>query len=251
MSVNDNRALDRLFKTVGALAPYACKAGIKDGIARCRNLVPCSVASHDGEDALMAPRPDVVLVKVNLNKRWGQRLAQAGIPVLERSQGRAQELAQEREHRAEQLGRSAFAIRKKGRGGNPETPEDRDTGCPVFGKQGLTEGVQGSSIPKVTWQLRDSGFRLVAAHRLQRGWKPPIRLVMVFERTPGTDIRFPWQLFRELTDTCFMQIDIWANDRDDRGNVVHTINCGKRDDTAKVAYALRFAKGDWEVVESR
>lgn len=76
---------------------------------------------------------------------------------------------------------------------------------------------------------------------------------MVWERTPGNDVRFPWKLFHELTATCFMQVDVWANDRDPKtGKVVHTVNCAQRkDDGATPAYALGFAGGDWAVVDPR
>lgn len=244
--MNGDRTADRILKALGLAAPYACKAGIKDGIARCRNMVPC--AMH-GDDAVPAPRPDVVLVKINLNRIWDERLKD--IPLLKRSWDHAQELGAEHQERAENMGRNPFHIRdQQGRNERyqqEETPESADSGCPVFGKEGLKDGVAGSSIAKIGFQLRDSGYRLVNAHRLMRDWKPPIRLVTVWEKTEGRDIRFPWPLLGELTSTCFMQVDVWVNDRDKNGRVVHTVNCGKRDDNATPAYALVFAGGDWMI----
>ncbi|MBI2123760.1 MAG: hypothetical protein HYU04_00775 [Candidatus Wildermuthbacteria bacterium] len=233
------------------LAPYACTAGIKGGIARCRKLVPCP---DHGDDAVLAPRPDVVLVKINLNKVWGERFANEGIQVLQRTWDRAQQLGDEHVQRAQQLGRNALYIReeqaRQGLRENADVPEAADSGCPVFGADGLKDGVQGSSITRIGFQLRDSGYRLVHAHRLMRDWKPPIRLVMVWEKTNGRDVLFPWRLLSELTNTTFMQVDVWANDRDKNGRVVHTVNCGKREDGAP-AYGLGFAKGDWATVAVR
>lgn len=229
-----------------ATQPYACTAGIHDGIARCRNLIPCSV-HPDGTPK--APRPDTVLVKINLNERWSNRFGLAKIPLLDRTPERARELAAKNISNARQLGRDAFTIRKHqqtDRHQEEAVPEAADSGCPVFGPGGITRGVRGRSIAKVTWQLRDHGFRLVHAHLLARNWKPPVRLVMVFSKENPEDIRFPWHLFQELTTTCFKQVDVWANGRDLNGNVVHTVNCGKREDSPP-SYDLIFADGDWMV----
>lgn len=248
-----NRTVDKVLRSLGLLAPYACTAGIKGGVARCRKLVPCP---DHGDDAMPAPRPDVVLVKINLNKVWDERFAQEGIPTLQRSWDRAQQLGADHQERAEKLDRDAFHIRERqasqGLREDADVPEIADSGCPVFGPDGLKDGVQGSSIAKIGFQLRDSGYRLVHAHRLMRDWKPPIRLVMVWEKTDGRDVLFPWRLLGELTDTTFKQVDVWANDRDKNGRVVHTVNCGKREDgTTPAAYALGFAKGDWATVAPR
>lgn len=235
-------SLLRMFKLD---TPYACTAGIQDGIARCRNSMPCSV--HD-EDAKKAPRPDVVLVKVNLSKAWDRRFAEAGVRLVNRTPERARVLQEEHEARAEQLGRNAYHIREsQERHENANVPEAADSGCPVFGHDGLREGIRGESIKRVTFQLRDKGFRLVDVHRLARQWKPPVRLVLVYERAQEDDVRFPWPLFHNLVQTTFMQVDVWANDRDKNGNVVHTVNCGKRDDSNEAPLSLQYKEGDWGV----
>ena len=228
---------------------YACTAGIKGGVARCRNLIPCS-AHPDGNPK--APRPDRVIVKVNLSKEWNNRFQEAGIPLLQRTWERAQELSAQRVESAEQLGRNAFAVRAGQQRNQQELPESADTGCPVFGNEGVTRGVNGQSLSKTCWDLRDAGFRLVHAHRLQRNWKPPVRLVLTFERGQGAqDIEFPWELFQGLVATCFKQVDVWANERRPDNLVVHTVNCGARDDKAVPAYDLRYAGGDWGVQTAR
>lgn len=242
------RSIHLLLKGLGLKAPYKCTAGIQGGIARCRNDMPCPV---HGEDAQKAPRPDCVLVKVNLNKHWDNLFAQAKIRVVDRTPERARALQEEHEARARQLGRNAYHIRESQARhklrADTNIPEAADSGCPVFGDDGFREGVRGDSINKVTFQLRDAGFRLVDAHRLARQWKPPIRLVLVYERNQGNDIPFPWSLFRELTHTAFMQVDVWANDRDKNGNVVHTLNCGKREDEFKAPLSLQYRGGEWGI----
>lgn len=230
---------------------YACTAGIKGGVARCRNLIPCS-AHPDGTPK--APRPDRVLLKVNLSKQWDTRFQEAGIPLLQRTWERAQELSAQHIESAGQLGRNAFAVRRTQQQPRnqmfqgQEVPENADTGCPVFGNKGIVAGLSGRSLSKASWDLHDAGFRLVHAHRLQRNWKPPTRLVLIFERGQGSrDVEFPWELFRELVSTCFKQVDVWANERRPDNLVIHTVNCGARDDKAVPAYDLRYAGGDWGV----
>ncbi|MEK9148359.1 MAG: hypothetical protein AAB650_02880 [Patescibacteria group bacterium] len=221
---------------------YACVSGIHGGVARCRKSIvkeDLHCADHD-ELSPLAPRPDVVLLKVNLNDRWDAAFGKVGIPKLDRSPRRAVQLAAEHRERAEQLGRDPFAIREA-REGLTSDPESADSGCPVFGKGGL----QSVDIRGLVTELRAAGFRLTGFHRLARLWKPPVRLVMQFTKTGESLNQFPWDLFRQFTATCFGQVDVWANDRDNRGLVVHTVNCGKRDEQAKPV-TLRFDGGDWE-----
>jgi len=216
---------------------YACRAGIRGGVARCRKLEPCP--DHpNGQPP--APRPDVVLVKVNLSDQWVREFTGASVRRLDRSPERADALAAEHRARAEALGRDAFAIREA-REGKAEDPESADSGCPVFGRG----GVQFISIAGLVEELEKAGFKLSGIpHILAREWKPPQRLVLQFTKDQP-EVAFPWPLFRKFIATCFGQVDVWANGRDDRGLVVHTVNCGKRDDAGKPAYVLRFVAGDW------
>lgn len=222
---------------------YACVAGARGGVARCRSYVAREnwCAQHN-EGSPKAPQPSVVLVKINLDNRWDSVFERAGIPKVARSPERAQQLAQEHQVRAERLGRDPFVIREAREGERPSEPEAADSGCPVFGKAGL----QSVDIRGLVTELKAAGFHLTGVHRLAREWKPPVRLVLQFTRE-GQDLsQFPWDLFRGLTATCFNQADVWANDRDGRGQVVHTVNCGKREDGARPEYVLRYADGDWE-----
>lgn len=223
---------------------YSCVAGIAGEIARCRNLV--TVDTHCGvhdESSPRAPRPDVVLLKVNVNERWDQRFRAAGIQKLERSPERAAKLAVEHEAQAKRLGRAAYVIRERREGQRPDEPEAADSGCPVFGRAGL----QSVDIRGLISEMKLAGYQLTGPHLLVRDWKPPVRLVLQFERS-GAAMAFPWDLFRGLANTCFGQVDVWANPRDRRGEVVHTVNCGRRDDKVNPVYTLRFADGDWEAI---
>ena len=222
---------------------YACTAGVQNGRARCRNAAVngsnrCAIHA----DGNPAPLPDIVLVKVNLNEKWNRLFADAGVPELYRSFQRSSQLGNEHVARAKSLGRDPFAIRE-GSGRNNSTPESADSGTPVFGKGGLSN----ASIVFVVRELRNAGFMLTGAHRLNREHKPPVRLVLEFTRYVGTatKIAFPNELFETLVLTNFGQVDVWANDRDSRGKVIHTINCGKRDDSARSQFYLEFGNGDW------
>lgn len=225
---------------------YACKAAAHEGIARCRNMTPCPV--HYSKVLLLAPRPDVVLLKINLNKQNNILFANAGVPYRERSDERREQLGEQHRQRAEKLGRDSLIIRERREGKeNVGYPEAHDSGCPVFGSDGL----HGVNICGLADQLLAAGFCLTNAYRLDREQKPPIRLVMGFRRrqdhTPESQLMFPWLLVQQLINTCFGQVDVWANDRDPRGQVVHTVNCGQRDDIGWPAFALLYAGGDWGV----
>ena len=217
---------------------YACKAGVHNGIARCRNLTPCPV-HPDGIPP--APRPDVALIKINLNRRWREQFTKAGVPQLERSPARASELAEENVAQATKLDRHPFVIR-----GEIDSPESADSGSPVFGKSGL----QNVSLRSLVSELQRKGFALTGVpHLLSRNWKPPVRLVLEFSKgTPAKD--FPWHLFRELINTCFGQVDVWANPTNRHGLVPHSVNCGKRNNGAKPIHVLHYANGDWFAAKS-
>ena len=242
---------------------YACKAGLYNGSARCRNLEPCPT-HPDGQPP--APRPDVVLLKINVGKlpdHRGQggervkRLQAAGVKVADRSPERAIKLAGEHLAQAERLGRDAYRIRKEREGisasgmvgtirdtEGKETflPEAIDSGTPVFGKLGRQE----VDLRGLLTELRTAGFRVIGTHMLARNWKPPVRWVIEFSRAGDEISSFPWSVFRELTARPFGQVDVWANPRDRRGEVVHTVNCGERREAdTPFKGALRFANGDW------
>lgn len=223
---------------------YACKMAAHEGVARCRNMEPCSVPAHRNGSTQLAPRPDVVLLKINLNKKNDALFDGAGVPRHERSDERRAQLGEQHRERAERLGRDSLVIRERREGKESiDYPEAHDSGTPVFGANGL----HGVSVRALTAELQGAGYHLVHAHRLAREVKPPVRLVMVYERSNGEEMQnFPWRLLADLTNTSFGQVDVWANDRDGHGKVVHTVNCGKRDEDARSQIRLLFKGGDWE-----
>lgn len=226
--------------------PVACPVGTNGGKARCRNQAgKCSNHSKP-EFWSKAPTPDTVLVKVNINKRW-LPLFQEAVPRLQRTYAQAQKLEQERVARAKALGRDAYTVRDERDA--KATPESADSGCPVFGKSGLAE--LQVNIGGLARELEKAGYELTFANLLHRDWKPPVRLVLEFSKkgTKAPLEDFPWRDFEALIATTFDQVDVWANDADPNkeGRVVHTVNCGKRNDEAQPKLNLRFANGDWAV----
>ena len=200
------------------------------------------------EGSTLAPRPDIVLIKANVNKEWMRRLSEAGVKKFNRSRERAFQLAAEHKKQARSLGRSAFAIRKR-REGSSASPEAADSGTPVFGDNGL-QSVRVDTI--LLTELASAGFRLSNIYMLARDWKPPVRLVLEMTAVTGkpalTVSGSLGELLEELLSTCFGQVDVWANPRNHE-EVVHTVNCGKRGDSMEPQW-LRFAGGDWGVVEN-
>ena len=181
---------------------YACKMAAHDGVARCRNMEPCS--AHASKFTVLAPRPDVVLLKINLNKKNDALFAGAGIPRHERSDERREQLGGQHRERAEALGRDSLVIRERREGKeNVDYPEAHDSGCAIFGSDGL----HNIDIRGLADQLLAAGFCLTNSFRLDREQKPPIRLVMEFrrcDRVPDSQYAFPWSLLQLLTDTCFV-----------------------------------------------
>jgi hypothetical protein len=145
------------------------------------------------------------------------------------------------------LGRNAYTSRDER--DKEQMPESADSGCPVFGKTGLADA--GVDIRHLVGELFAAGFVLSSAHLLERGHKPPIRLVMEFSKPQEKPamVSFPWTLFNQLTTTVFNQVDVWANPKQDNNKVVHTVNCGNRDDQAKPKYTLHYSNGDWGAEE--
>src|SRR5258708_167751 len=87
---------------------YACTAGIRGGIARCREEE--GKCPHHNETSPQAPRPETVLFKVNLNKKWLPHF-QTVLPMLQRTYDRARILEGNHVVDAAQLGRDAYTAR--------------------------------------------------------------------------------------------------------------------------------------------
>lgn len=224
---------------------YACKAGNDGGKARCRNENgKCSVHT-DLRLWPSAPRPTVVLIKVNCNEKWESRFESAGVRRNVRSMQRSVELGKKHVAQAHELGRDPYAMRRPDQ---PDdwTPESADSGTPVFGKDGL---LGGTDINRMYEDICQAGYGLSGAHLLERGHKPPMRLVLEFTLGFTDLIEFPDGLFDQLIETNFGKIDVWANPLEQPiGRVVHTVNCGQRDTQMRKQY-LRFAGGDWGLDE--
>ncbi len=227
----------------------ACTAGVMDGKARCRNeRGKCSVHARP-EYWSPAPTPTAIILKVNVNERWERRLLAAGITIQTRTYDRALQLEERRVASASALGRNAYSVRELSGRDSHHTPESADTGCPVFGKAGLSE--MKVSVKDLVDEFFAAGFVLTGAHLLRREHKPPVRLVLEFSRPSSKPelVRFPWSTVHELLATTFDQIDVWANETAADGKTVHTVNCGRRADGAAPKLRLRYAGGMWEVQE--
>lgn len=225
----------------------ACRAAVGEGIARCRAMArPGSHGCFNHPSGFpKAPRPEVVLLKVNLGRRWAEdveRVFGDEVPLLERSPERAARLASEHEAVATSLRRNFMALRR----------EVGDSGSPVFGPSGL----ERVSLLGLRQELGRAGFVLSGVHRLLRHRKVmrngsetsqpiyPVVLVMEFSGY-AAPISFPWNLYRQLVEEAtFGRVFVWANPMALDGAVVHTVNATERGPVNPL-WELRYDEGDW------
>lgn len=235
-------------KSKGLEVPQeTCRYGVRDGIARCRNQVPCPEPTHrEGGGAPLAPRPDVILTHINVNEDWFQLFEAAGVVARERTKERGEELRREHEVRAERLGRDPYKIRED-LGWETNLPESADSGV-------LALRVLNGEISKVFPELE--GFFLTGYHMLIRSWKKTRRITLEFtslgylEKGPEHDKKrpvpnFPWKLFMEFAlRMTFGRVEVWANERW-QGKVVHSFECYDRRDGIAPTYSVLYKNGDW------
>lgn len=221
---------------------YACIASTQEG-ARCRNSVEtagemCKLhqrEKREGKEVKLAPSPNTVLVKFNINLNWTQKFEQAGIP-----RRFPQEVALEEKHiaQARRLGRGAYEYR-----------DIADSGVPVFGSQGASE----VSILGLLGELQEAGYKPQGVHIRTRTQKKFDVLVIPFGRgiSEGNSTLLPKKaldLLREfLRLSCWGFVHIWTNPPDVQGKIVHTVNLGHREPGRPPRWNLCFSHGLWAV----
>lgn len=214
----------------------ACKAPREDGINRCRNH-----ATKDGYCVIhqgcnkVAPAPDVVLEKARVNPKWIDRLVKDGVRWQTRD-----DVALQARHAAmaEANHRQPNAIR-----------EDRaDSGTPVFGP----DGAKMVSVEGTDDQLLAAGFNLYDIHLYRKDEEDRMAtLVTVFSKDkPVTPVsESAMAAARKFTKGAALEAaHVWANGKDRRGNITHTINMCHRLPDTKPECTLVFANGLWDLV---
>ena len=214
---------------------------------RCRRPVDTfgdRCHDHEGQDpeeAVEALEPDTVLVKGNLNPNWVKRFLQAGTYRSERSPMR--ERAQDKKGlaQAEELGRSPFAYR-----GKP------DSGTAVLGKN----GANNVSIAGILDELEER-YGAPAIHILQKTKGPRSRrtavkntLVLSFNRDSDEEPASEeiLQLARKFFGAnSWGFTHIWANPYSDEGEILHTVNLGRRQPDQEPEGEVQFAEGLWKI----
>lgn len=213
---------------------YACKAATERG-ARCRNWAEgengfCSF--HKGrKDVEIAPRPDTVLYKFNLNESWSKKLLALGVP-----EKHPDFEAKEHKHiqHAQQYDRDAFRYRK----------DVADSGVPVFGKDGL----RNVSMYEVLKELA-AVYEVVDIHiRPRRDGNRWMNVLVVSfshgEKFISSDNAFQ-ELLSFLSSSCWGYVHVWANPPQEDGRVIHTVNSSHREERKQPDLVLRLADGLW------
>lgn len=221
---------------------YACVAATQER-ARCRNLVEnpgemCGTHQKlkvKGEEVKLAPPPDTILVKFNINPNWAQKFEEAGI-----SRGFPSEVSLEEKHisQAQQVNRDPYRFR-----------ETADSGVPVFGPQGVSE----VSISRLLGELQERGYQPRGVHIRTRSRKKFDVLVVPFsgrvpEENSTTLPKKAFELLREfLKLSCWGFVHIWANPPDEKGKIVHTVNLSHREPQESPQWTLYFNHGLWAI----
>jgi len=218
---------------------YACIAATQEG-ARCRNFVETvgdicwlhQKEKDEGKEVKLAPPPDTILVKFNINPNWAQRFEETGIPRRFPS-----EVSLEEKHiaQAQQVNRDPYRFR-----------ETADSGVPVFGPQGVSE----VSIFQLLEELQEKGYQPQGVHIRTRSQKKFDILVIPFSgggpKENSTSLpEKALELLREfLKLSCWGFVHIWANPPE-KGKIVHTVNLSHREPQQSPQWNLCFNHGLW------
>ena len=218
-----------------ATRKMACYCATVNG-GRCRHIVEgrntCSDHKTDGRQIKPA---DVVLLKVNINRKALHSLRGLGVRMLERNE---QEINQKHVEHAQQHGRKADSYR-----------EIADSGVPVFGKDGVRMAHSGRLLE----ELKESGYWICDAHIFQKEKQIQsgmATLVIQLERvrSGGISSVVLEKVRRMLSDT-FEFTHVWSNPPQHDGRRVDTVNLSHRMPDARPELELTFDVGLWNASE--
>lgn len=180
-------------------------------------------------------KPDVILVKFNVNEKWEGRLKEAGVPLKT-----PDEAALELKHMFHALGASQnpYAFRQ----------QIADSGIPVFGK----EGARDVSINGLFAELRSYGYFPSGVHVRTREDKKFNALVIPFAKPANGNNNTlvitgetVMGLIKEFIAVSWGFVHVWANPPQEDGRVIHTVNLSHRDVDKIPQKDLHFQKGEW------
>lgn len=221
---------------------YACIASVKGG-ARCRYFLenpgemcePHQKLKAKGEKVKLAPPPDTILVKFNINPSWNQKFQEEGIP---RKTPSGVSLEEKHINHAHHLHRVPYRYR-----------DIADSGVPVFGEQGVSD----VSIANLLAELQTEGYVPSGVHIGTRRQKKFDVLVIPLSRNPEEDSLLPKGALKLLEDflrsSCWGFVHVWANPPE-KGKIVHTINLGHREPQKAPQWKLFFNHGLWAIKPS-
>lgn len=223
---------------------YACVARTEFG-GRCRRMIEVenfnfkpgnSLCAQHQSASLLAPAPEIVLVKFRTNQNWEKELTEAGVSFRNPNF-----VSRDKEHidQAHNISRQAFHIRE-------DMP---DSGTPVFGPN--KAGLQGICPLQGIRPSPEHGYKLTVVFleptRENHGM---YTLVLALEKGGRrTDIS------QELVDKIVEFVSppwghchVWANPpRVNDGKIIHTLNFSHRLPGKKPALLLLFNSGLWAV----
>ncbi|MDP1538775.1 MAG: hypothetical protein Q8M00_01970 [bacterium] len=175
-------------------------------------------------------KPNVVLIKFNINPKWREKFLKAGIP-----QKTPDESALELKHmfHALEVGRDPYRFRQ----------EKSDSGIPVFGET----GAQFISINGLFQELRQAGYSPNGAHIKKREEK--FNTLVIPFILEGKESISPQaaSLTEEFLGVCWGHVHVWINPpQPETGAMVHTVNLSHRELEKTPEKTLRFNGGRWK-----
>lgn len=221
---------------------YACVAATQGG-ARCRNFVEeegqlCVIHQKKADrkgSVSMAPPPDRILMRFNINPYWRRRVEAVGV---KRKLTNWRGIEEKHVAHAERFRRNPYRFR-----------EVADSGVPVFGPK---EGISHVSLLELREELAEKGFLIQDMHlQPHRDRKMDILVITLSCQKPGMT-PFPsgtLSIFQEFLNSSYRFVYVWVNPPDEDGKVVHTINVSPREPEQTPLRQLHFNNGLWAVVE--
>jgi len=221
---------------------------------RCREMVVaggrtrcCSQHEEWPQDTLTrALAPDFVLLRVNINPKWIEKLQESGVEVMERDPNRAVEISRSHVDLAQFYGVSPAEY----------LANMPSSGIAVFGK----DGVKHVSAMSLISELLNNGFSITRPYVERKSWERMAVLVVPFKKNHQSDASAFIFVLSNLLKGSWEFAHIYANppqlkkNEDDQKTmtfrITHTVNLAHRNAEGVATCKIVYNHGLWDYVEA-